>query len=169
MEKGNFCIGLFMDLSKAFDTIDHHIVLNKLSIMHGFGVLRSNGSVVIYTKGHKMWWSMVLNPLYNVTIVEFHRVLCWVLFSSLSIINDVVNSSNLFRFSLYADDTVATLSGKNLQIMVSSVNREISNISLLFRVNKLPLNQSKTNKENQNKEEKGTHGFTWNINWWCYN
>ena len=33
-------------------------------------------------------------------------------------INDIVNSSNLFRFSLFADDTVATLSGKNLQTLV---------------------------------------------------
>ena len=24
IDKGNFCIGVFMDLSKAFDTIDHH-------------------------------------------------------------------------------------------------------------------------------------------------
>ena len=60
-------------------------------------------------------------------------------------INDIVNSSDLFRFSLFADDTVATLSGKNLQALVSSVNREISNISLWFKVNKLSLNLSKTN------------------------
>ena len=60
-------------------------------------------------------------------------------------INDIVNSSNLFRFSLFADDTVATLSGKNLQTLVSSVNREISNVSLWFKVNKLSLNLSKTN------------------------
>ena len=60
-------------------------------------------------------------------------------------INDIVNSSNLFRFSLFADDTVATLSGRNLQTLVSSVNREISNVSLWFKVNNLSLNHSKTN------------------------
>ena len=38
IEKGKFCIGLFMDLSKAFDTIDHHVLLRKLSFYGVRGV-----------------------------------------------------------------------------------------------------------------------------------
>ena len=30
MEKGDFCIGVFIDFRKAFDTVDHSILLDKL-------------------------------------------------------------------------------------------------------------------------------------------
>ena len=33
LNSGNFCCGVFMDLSKAFDTIDHHILLKKIELL----------------------------------------------------------------------------------------------------------------------------------------
>ena len=144
MEKGNFCIGLFMDLSKAFDTIDHHILLNKLEYYGVRGIaLQWFCSYLHQRKQYVMVNGVKSSIQCNNCGVPQGSVLGPLLF--LIYINDIVNSSKLFRFSLFADDTVATLSGKNLQTLVSSVNREISNVSLWFKVNKLSLNLSKTN------------------------
>ena len=59
-------------------------------------------------------------------------------------VNDIIHSSNIFRFSLFADDTVAVLSHKNLHTLISLVNEELAKLLIWFQSNKLLLNQDKT-------------------------
>ena len=59
MEKGkkNYVIGIFFDLSKAFDTVDHKILLNKLSHYGIRGITLD-------------WFNLYLSDRYQYTVVD---------------------------------------------------------------------------------------------------
>ena len=60
-------------------------------------------------------------------------------------INDIAFSSNSMSFFIYADDTNVIMSHYDLDQLISSIDNELSNLSLWFKVNKLSLNISKSN------------------------
>ena len=69
-------------------------------------------------------------------------------------LNDMINSSHFFSFSIYADDTSLLASHNNFSHLVQTTNNELNNISNWFKVNKLSLNIYKMNymsfKDKQN-------------------
>ena len=143
MDKGNVCCGVFMDLSKAFDTIDHHILLKKLQFYGLRGLPLQWFRSYLLNRKQYVVVDGVESEYANVDIgVPQGSVLGPLLF--LIYINDVINSSKLLTFSLFADDTVVLYSNKDVSLLISTMNQELEKLNDWFKCNKLFLNFTKT-------------------------
>ena len=132
-------IATIMDLSKAFDCADHSILLSKLK---RYGVHETALQWInsyLSDREHFVSWNQSDSSLLNLTIgVPQDSILGPLLF--LICINDIVISSNILSFVLFADDkTVYSIDGA-IQIL----NSELAKVAEWFDSNKLTLNVNKT-------------------------
>ena len=104
-EEKKYTVGVFLDLSKAFDTIDHTIILNKLQC---YGVRGSACNwFVSYIQNRKQ------NVIFNKTESEYKEMSCGVPQGSILgpllfilYINDTEHVSDIIKPILFADDTI---------------------------------------------------------------
>ena len=76
MENKKHTMGVFLDLSKAFDTIDHKILLNKLS-WYGVRGMAMDGLKAISPIGNNMSNIAKLNHILAWRPVVSHRAHCY--------------------------------------------------------------------------------------------
>lgn len=149
MDKMNTPISVFLDLSKAFDTLNHEILLEKLSYYGVKGV--ANNLMKSYLTERKQFVEIddVKSDMLSLsTGVPQGSILGPLLF--LIYINDVAMASKTFKFIIYADDTTLTttlelvaIENPNMDIC-TVLNNELTNISDWLKVNKLSLNVKKS-------------------------
>ena len=144
MDNERFTCGIFIDLQKAFDTVDHSILLHKL-YYYGFrGIIQDwFSSYLINRVQSTQVGTNISNKEINLCGVPQGSVLGPLLF--LIYVNDIYQSSNKFSFHLFADDTNLIYSDKNPKTLESVVNEELLKVYDWLNANKLTLNIKKSN------------------------
>lgn len=135
--------GVFIDLKKAFDTINHSILLDKLD---RYGIRGVSGDwLKSYLTNRTQYVVMGKHSSEHFDItcgVPQGSVLGPTLFNMY--INDIFDVSKSLKFILFADDTTIFCSSENYDDLVSTLNVEMNRVKHWLDVNKLSLNLNKT-------------------------
>ena len=142
MENKLHTIGIYLDLSKAFDTVDHNILFDKLKYIgirgHPLKLIKSylqnrRQFTVIQEKtsdthciSHGVPQGSVLGPLLFLIYT-----------------NDIKNSTTE-ELRLFADDTNIFISHHDPKVLKAKAEHTLSNIKDWFDANKLKVNTTKT-------------------------
>ena len=133
-------IAVYRDFSKAFDTVNHNILMSKL--LHS-GVMQHWFESYLSYKKQYVSIKNCSSSISNITLgVPQGSVLGPVLF--LLYINDMFRSSNQMRFVNFADDTIVFASDSDINNVHDTVNRELVDVDNWLKANRLSLNISKT-------------------------
>ena len=142
-EKNEYTVGIFLDLTKAFDSIDHNILLRKLEYygVRGIGL---------------NWFQNYLSDRYQFVTYractsQQQLVTCGVPQGSvlgpllfLIFINDLPKCLDFLRALLFADDSTVYASFSTLQELFNKSNIDLDKLTTWFNCNKLCVNLSKT-------------------------
>ena len=143
MDNGEYAVTVFLDFKKAFDTVDHSILAWKLELA---GIGPNLCRLLANYLKDRMQATAV-----NKTKSDTERVtvgvpqgstlgpLLFIIFT-----NDLAALSRIPLFTIYADDTSVTITGKDLVEIKKSLNDLLLLLTTWCMENKLTLNPNKT-------------------------
>ena len=143
LDNDDLIIGVFLDLSKAFDTVNHNILIKKLNY---YGIsdtpLRWVTSYLTNRKQYVSYANVDSSQSMCVCGVPQGSILGPLFF--LLYINDMINVSNTLFLILFADDSNAFIKGKNINHIIHQLNDELHKLTEWLVANRLTLNLKKT-------------------------
>ena len=143
MDRGHYNLVVFLDIKKAFDTVNHDILLKKFE-MYGLGdlalaLLRR----YLTDRTQKCQLQDMLSKQRKITCgIPQGSILGPLLFTLY--INDLPNCFKHTTPRMFADDTSLTAAGETLSEVEKRANEDLRNVHNWLSANKLNLNIAKT-------------------------
>lgn len=143
IDSGCFAGGVFIDLTKAFDTINHKILFNKLEAIGITGPPLLLLQSYLCNRRQKVFVSDVYSISKTTNIgVPQGSILGPLLF--LLYINNLPTCLSSSTCILYADDTTIFNSANSITSLTEKLNFDMDRLACWFNKNMLQINRSKT-------------------------
>ena len=145
LDKDDYIFTAFLDFRKAFDCVNHDILISKLDHYGVRGVCLKWFRSYLSGRSQYVFVNGVSSSVANVNCgVPQGSILGPLLY--LCFVNDIVNSCGDLRYTLYADDTTLSRSFQRskLRSVTDSINTDLSSVKLWINSNRLCLNSDKT-------------------------
>ena len=143
LDRGDKTVAVFLDIKKAFDTINHQILINKLKTMKiGQNTLALIGNYLHNRKQRVLYKNTFSDELNLTTGVPQGSTLGPLLF--LVYINDLPNILLNSDCLLFADDTVLYLGNKDHDVVYNQIQLDLDAVNAWCNNNQITLNQAKT-------------------------
>jgi hypothetical protein len=143
LDEDNYVAGMYFDLQKAFDSVDHAILLKKL---YHYGIRGNIHKWFASYLDRRKQFTLVNDIASSVTTLSHGvpqgSVLGPLLF--LIFVNDMPNAIQDNRVRLFADDTNLFIHAKSLTLLEATANECVEALNQWFCYNKLSVNISKT-------------------------
>ena len=144
-EKNECTLGVFIDLSKVFDTADHSILPRELEL---YGITGRNYAWIKSYLSNRLQYIQVDENYRTEYCVVKCRVLQGSILGSLLFllyVNDLKNASSILDPITFVDDTNLFYTDSNIQKIFSTMNEKLASINQWFTSNKLSLTTKKQN------------------------
>ena len=148
-QEGLYTISMFLDLSKAFDTLDHEVLIRKLD---KYGIRgKANNWYKDYLTNRKMRTKCVVASTGKMEFSDYKNItygtpqgsclgpLIFIIFT-----NDLHRQLQYCKSLLFADDTAIYKSYRHLNYLTWCIEDDLNRLTQWFRINKLTLNLDKT-------------------------
>ena len=150
LDKNETPFNIFIDLSKAFDTINHYILLNKLKY---YGVTLTGTSLELITDylSMRLQYTQINDVTSSLLLIKTGlpqgSMLVPLMFKIYT--NDIINATKKLNIISFADDTTWTstiekFSKISQKEAIIEINKEINDVITWLEVNKVSINIEKT-------------------------
>ena len=153
-QDGSHCLGIFIDFRKAFDTVNHNILLTKLERLGVRGIVLKLFKSYLENRTQYVVFGNAESNSKKVEIgVPQGSILGPLLF--IVYINDLPNASSFFEYIFFADDSNTFASAKDKKELHDQATRELGKLSSWFSHNRLSLHYEKLEFMNFSKTNRG--------------